>query len=217
MRGDAGPKGTDDQRCLFVMKIPQGKGEQNENSALFCNHPMHRKTMSNEHRHLRYTHGYFMLRLPNFMTYFTNLDAKQPAKNTAVHAERSYKGPVLQQTAARLERLSFIQTNFFRVTFLHDVLFLIAIFNLFQFIFDCLIFCYLFFSGVTPHPAAVLYTAKMAEAAATWPKGISPAEQHTLESYTQRLIGYHSLLNQMGTVLPHWTLPRHPLHHSCSR
>eukprot|EP00667_Euglena_gracilis_P018884 EG_transcript_20118 len=52
----------------------------------------------------------------------------------------------------------------------------------------------------------VLFTAKMAEATATWPQGLPPAEQQTLEKYTQRLIGYQSFLNSMGAAGANWTL-----------
>eukprot|EP00667_Euglena_gracilis_P005485 EG_transcript_5524 len=52
----------------------------------------------------------------------------------------------------------------------------------------------------------LLYTAKMAEAAATWPKGLPPAEQQTLENYARRLIGYHSFLNALGSAGAHWTI-----------
>eukprot|EP00667_Euglena_gracilis_P003291 EG_transcript_3301 len=52
----------------------------------------------------------------------------------------------------------------------------------------------------------VLYTDFMAQAAATWPKGLSPAEQQTLAGYAEWLIGYHCFLNQLLAVITQWFL-----------
>eukprot|EP00667_Euglena_gracilis_P002551 EG_transcript_2551 len=51
-----------------------------------------------------------------------------------------------------------------------------------------------------------LYTAKTAEAAATWPNGLSPAEQQLLESYARRPIAYHSFLNALCYSGANWVL-----------
>lgn len=64
-------------------------------------------------------------------------------------------------------------------------------------------------------PAVVLYAAKATEAAATWPQGLSAAEQQTLEDYARRLIGFYSFLSALGYSGANWVLSRHQLHHVC--